>query len=48
MYIVFRTAWLVNSAAHMYGFQFYDKSLRPKENYLVTYLSMGEGFVFLK
>ena len=37
-------AWLVNSAAHLYGFQFYDKSLEPRENYFVTYLSMGEGY----
>ena len=37
-------AWLVNSAAHMYGFQFYDKSQNPRENYLVTYLAMGEGY----
>jgi len=37
-------AWLVNSAAHLSGYQFYDKSLEPRENYWVTYLSMGEGY----
>ncbi len=36
-------AWLVNSAAHLSGGQFYDKALQPRENRLVTYLSMGEG-----
>ena len=37
-------AWLVNSAAHIYGYRYYDQSLRPRENYLVAYLSMGEGY----
>ena len=37
-------AWLVNSAAHLSGHQFYDKSLQPRENKMVTYLSMGEGY----
>ncbi|KAF7495314.1 Acyl-CoA desaturase [Sarcoptes scabiei] len=37
-------AWLVNSAAHIYGYQFFDRTLRPRENYMVTYLSLGEGY----
>ena len=37
-------AWLVNSAAHISGHQFYDKSLEPRENKWVAYLSMGEGY----
>lgn len=37
-------AWLVNSAAHLYGYQMYDKTLEPRENRLVVYASMGEGY----
>lgn len=37
-------AWLVNSAAHIYGYQIYDKSIEPRENFLVAYLSLGEGY----
>lgn len=37
-------AWLVNSAAHIYGYRHYDKSIQPRENKMVVYLSMGEGY----
>lgn len=37
-------AWTVNSLAHMYGYQMYDTKLEPRENRLVVYASMGEGF----
>ncbi|KAM3874184.1 stearoyl-CoA desaturase 5-like [Diretmus argenteus] len=36
--------WLVNSAAHMYGNRPYDKSINPRENWLVTFGAIGEGF----
>ena len=36
--------WLVNSAAHLYGSHPYDKTLNPTENFLVTYLTLGEGY----
>lgn len=37
-------AWLVNSAAHIFGGQYYDKAIQPRENRFVTYLSNGEGY----
>lgn len=37
-------AWLVNSAAHLYGSQPYDKQINPRENKFVAYVSMGEGY----
>lgn len=42
--VTLHQAWLVNSAAHISGYQIYDKSLQPRENTLVTYLAMGEGY----
>lgn len=36
--------WLVNSAAHMYGTKPYDKHIQPRENRLVSWLTIGEGF----
>ena len=36
--------WTVNSLAHMYGYQMFDQSIEPRENRLVTYLSLGEGY----
>ncbi|CAG2100580.1 unnamed protein product [Medioppia subpectinata] len=37
-------AWLVNSAAHIYGNRPYDKRIEPRENIMVQYLSGGEGY----
>lgn len=37
-------AWLVNSAAHIYGYKIYDKKMEPRENRLVVYASLGEGY----
>ncbi|KAH7638046.1 stearoyl-coa desaturase 5-like [Dermatophagoides farinae] len=37
-------AWLVNSAAHLYGYKMYDQSMEPRENRMVVYASMGEGY----
>uniref|UniRef100_A0A8C6S3G4 Stearoyl-coenzyme A desaturase 3 n=2 Tax=Nannospalax galili TaxID=1026970 RepID=A0A8C6S3G4_NANGA len=36
--------WLVNSAAHLYGYRPYDKNIDPRENALVSVGTMGEGF----
>lgn len=36
--------WLVNSAAHMYGYRPYDKTINPRENILVSLGAAGEGF----
>lgn len=37
-------AWLVNSAAHIYGYKIYDEKMEPRENRLVVYASLGEGY----
>ncbi|CAG2113441.1 unnamed protein product, partial [Medioppia subpectinata] len=36
--------WLVNSAAHMFGFRTYDRDIGSRENQSVVYLSFGEGY----
>ncbi|XP_044260174.1 acyl-CoA Delta-9 desaturase-like [Tribolium madens] len=36
--------WLVNSAAHMWGYKPYDRSIKPSENRVVAKLTMGEGW----
>jgi len=36
--------WFVNSLAHMYGYKKYDKRINPSENYLVSFMAIGEGF----
>lgn len=36
--------WLVNSAAHMWGNRPYDISINPRENRVVSFSAMGEGF----
>ncbi|XP_012998737.2 stearoyl-CoA desaturase [Cavia porcellus] len=41
---VLNITWLVNSAAHMYGYRPYDKNIKPRESLLVSVGSMGEGF----
>lgn len=35
--------WLVNSAAHMWGYRPYDSSIASAENYFVSSLALGEG-----
>lgn len=37
-------AFSVNSFAHWYGDQPYDKTINPRENKVVSFLTMGEGF----
>ncbi|KAM9847732.1 stearoyl-CoA desaturase b [Aulostomus maculatus] len=36
--------WLVNSAAHMWGNRPYDQTINPRENRLVAFSAIGEGF----
>ncbi|XP_054265558.1 acyl-CoA Delta-9 desaturase-like [Macrosteles quadrilineatus] len=36
--------WLVNSAAHIYGYKPYDKRIRPAQNLTVSIVAMGEGW----
>ncbi|XP_051161066.1 acyl-CoA Delta-9 desaturase-like [Leptopilina boulardi] len=36
--------WSVNSAAHMWGYKPYDKTIAPVENKIVAYLALGEGW----
>ncbi|KYB27107.1 Acyl-CoA desaturase-like protein [Tribolium castaneum] len=36
--------WLVNSAAHLWGFKPYDRFIKPSENQIVAKLTMGEGW----
>ncbi|XP_068948556.1 stearoyl-CoA desaturase 5 [Petaurus breviceps papuanus] len=42
--ISLNVAWLVNSAAHMYGYRPYDKHISPRDNPFVTLGAIGEGF----
>ena len=36
--------WCVNSVAHMLGNKPYDRFINPVENFLVTFITFGEGF----
>lgn len=36
--------FLVNSAAHLYGYRPYDKNILPVENKMASMLSLGESF----
>jgi len=36
--------WLVNSAAHLWGTQPYDKGIGARENHYVSFSALGEGF----
>lgn len=36
--------WLVNSAAHIYGYRPFDKTISPTENKTVSILAIGEGW----
>jgi len=42
--VTLNVTWLVNSAAHMWGFKPYDKTISPSENYSVAILAVGEGW----
>jgi stearoyl-CoA desaturase (delta-9 desaturase) len=42
--VVLNATWLVNSAAHLYGYRPYDKNIESRENILVSLGAVGEGF----
>ncbi|XP_003479844.1 acyl-CoA desaturase 1 [Cavia porcellus] len=42
--LVLNATWLVNSAAHLYGYRPYDKNINSRENILVSLGAVGEGF----
>uniref|UniRef100_A0A8D0Y3W8 Stearoyl-CoA desaturase n=2 Tax=Sus scrofa TaxID=9823 RepID=A0A8D0Y3W8_PIG len=44
--IVLNATWLVNSAAHLYGYRPYDKTISPRENILVS-LGAVESFCLI-
>jgi len=41
---VLHNAWLVNSAAHLWGNRPYDNHIEPRENQAVKYFAYGEGY----
>ena len=41
---VYHTTWLVNSAAHLWGYQTYDTNEGSRNNWWVALLSYGEGW----
>lgn len=45
--LVLNAAWLVNSAAHMWGNRPYDKNINPRENKFVTFSAIGMKNAFL-
>lgn len=36
--------WLVNSAAHLWGSRPYNPNIGPRENIVVAFFALGEGF----
>lgn len=46
--IVLNATWLVNSAAHLYGYRPYDKTISPRENILVSLGAVGKLAVHSK
>ncbi|XP_067375620.1 stearoyl-CoA desaturase b isoform X1 [Channa argus] len=42
--LVLNVTWLVNSAAHIWGNRPYDKTNESRENRMVAFSAMGEGF----
>ncbi|XP_038173860.1 stearoyl-CoA desaturase 4-like [Arvicola amphibius] len=42
--VILNFTWLVNSAAHLYGYRTYDRNIGARENVLVSLTSLGEGF----
>uniref|UniRef100_A0A3B4YZC6 stearoyl-CoA 9-desaturase n=1 Tax=Seriola lalandi dorsalis TaxID=1841481 RepID=A0A3B4YZC6_SERLL len=42
--VVLNATWLVNSAAHIWGNRPYDKTINPRENPMVAFSAIGEGF----
>jgi stearoyl-CoA desaturase (delta-9 desaturase) len=42
--LVLHATWLVNSAAHFYGYTPYDETIPPRENWFVSLGAIGEGW----
>ncbi|NP_001072046.1 stearoyl-CoA desaturase b [Takifugu rubripes] len=42
--LILNATWLVNSAAHIWGNRPYDKTINPRENFMVALSAIGEGF----
>lgn len=42
--LTLNATWLVNSAAHMWGWKPYDRTINPSQNPVVSLLASGEGF----
>ncbi|KAM5271820.1 stearoyl-CoA desaturase-like [Ctenodactylus gundi] len=42
--VLLNGTWMVNSAAHLYGYRPYDITINPRENTLVSFGTLGEGF----
>lgn len=42
--ITLHVAFLVNSAAHIWGYKPYDKRILPTQNLFVSFMAFGEGF----
>jgi stearoyl-CoA desaturase (delta-9 desaturase) len=41
--VVLNATWLVNSAAHLYGYRPYDKNISSRENILVSMGAVGKS-----
>jgi hypothetical protein len=46
--VVLNATWLVNSAAHLYGYRPYDKNISSRENILVSLGAVGKSAVHSK
>ena len=42
--LTLHSTWLVNSAAHLWGSRHYDRHINPADNYLVSFIAIGEGW----
>ncbi|XP_011303348.1 stearoyl-CoA desaturase 5 [Fopius arisanus] len=42
--ILLNGIWSINSIAHNFGYQPYDKSIKPSDNFMVGLVSFGEGW----
>ena len=42
--VLLHNIWTINSLAHYYGKRPYNIDMNPRDNYLVTYLTFGEGY----
>ncbi|XP_068597662.1 stearoyl-CoA desaturase b [Brachionichthys hirsutus] len=42
--VILNATWMVNSAAHLWGSRPYDKHINARENPLVAFSAIGEGF----